>query len=46
MILGGEGAIGAPHFQAAIAQFLKGVRARHLMDEMQPDEKLVSAARN
>src|SRR5262245_46690947 len=44
VVLGGEGALGMAHRQPAVAQVLERHRARHLMDEMQPDEDLVLRA--
>ena len=36
---GGDGEIGTPHLEAALAQALEGLGRRHLMDQVQVDEE-------
>jgi hypothetical protein len=36
---GGDGEIGTPHLEAALAQALEGLGRRHLLDQVQVDEQ-------
>ena len=36
---GGDGEIGTPHLEAALAQALEGLGRRHLVDQVQVDEQ-------
>ncbi len=39
MVRGGDGQIGPPHLQAALAQALEGLGRSHLVDQVQVDEQ-------